>query len=170
MSSSNCCLLTCIQISQEVGKVVWCSHLLKNFPVCCDPHKGFNIVNEQKVIFFWNPLAFSMVQRMLAIWSLVSLPFLNPACTSGSSQLMNCWSLAWRIWAWPCWLVKWVQLWGSLNILWHCLSLGLEWKLTFSSPVVTAGFSKFADLLSAALKRHHLLGFEIAQLEFHHFH
>ena len=31
--------------------------------------------------------------------------------------------------------MKWVQLCGSLNILWHCLSLILEWKLTFSSPV-----------------------------------
>ena len=34
---------------------------------------------------------------MLAIWSLVPLPFLNPAWTSGSSQFMYCWSLAWRI-------------------------------------------------------------------------
>ena len=33
--------------------------------------------------------------------------------------------------------VKWVQLYGSLNILWHSLSLRLEWKLTFSSPVAT---------------------------------
>ena len=32
MSSSNGCLLTCIQVSQEAGKVVWYSHLLKNFP------------------------------------------------------------------------------------------------------------------------------------------
>ena len=31
--------------------------------------------------------------------------------------------------------MKWVQLCGSLSILWYCLSLGLEWKLTFSSPV-----------------------------------
>ena len=38
---------------------------------------------------------------------------------------------------------------------------------TFSSPVATAEFSKFAGILSAALS---LLGFEIAQLEFHHFH
>ena len=43
-------------------------------------------------MFFWNSLAFSMIQRMLAIWSLVLLPFLNPACTSGSSQFTNCWS------------------------------------------------------------------------------
>ena len=34
---------------------------------------------------------------MLAIWSLVPLPFLNPAWTSGSSQFMYCWSLSWRI-------------------------------------------------------------------------
>ena len=34
---------------------------------------------------------------MLAIWSLVPLPFLNPAWTSGSSRFMYCWSLAWRI-------------------------------------------------------------------------
>ena len=41
---------------------------------------------------------------------------------------------------------------------------------TFSSPVATAEFSKFAGILSAALSQHHLLGLEIAQLEFHHLH
>ena len=44
-----------------------------------------------------------------------------------------------------------MQLCGSLNILWYCLSLGLEWKLTFSSPVATTEFSRFAGMLSAAL-------------------
>ena len=48
-------------------------------------------------MFFWNSLAFSMIQQMLAIWSLVPLPFLKPAWTSGSSQFTCCWSLAWRI-------------------------------------------------------------------------
>ena len=38
-----------------------------------------------------------MIQQMLAIWSLIPLPFLNPAWTSGSSLFMYCWSLAWRI-------------------------------------------------------------------------
>ena len=55
----------------------------------------------------------------------------------------------------------------------HSLALplsGLEWKLTFSSPVATAAFSKFAGILSAALSQHHLLGYEIAQLELHHLH
>ena len=34
--------------------------------------------------------------------------------------------------------MRWVQLCGSLSILWYCLSLGLEWKLTFSSPKITS--------------------------------
>ena len=34
--------------------------------------------------------------------------------------------------------------------------LRLECKLTFSSPVATAEFSKFAGILSAALSQHHL--------------
>ena len=67
-------------------------------------------------------------------------------------------------------MLGWVKLCSSWNILWHCLSLGWEWKLTFSSPVATAEFSKFAGILSAALSQHHLSGFEIAQLEFHHLH
>ena len=48
-------------------------------------------------MFFWNSLAFTMIQRILAVWSLVSLPFLKPAWTSGSSRFTYCWSLAWRI-------------------------------------------------------------------------
>ena len=70
MSSSNCCFLTCIQISQEVGQVVWYSHLLKNFLQFVVIHtvKGFGIVNKAEVhFFFWNTLAFSMIQLMLAI-------------------------------------------------------------------------------------------------------
>ena len=125
--------------------------------------------NSQNTCFFWNSLAFSMIQWMLAIWSLIPLPFLNPAWTSGSSRFTYCRSLIWRFLSITL-LVRWLQLCGSLNILWHCLSLGLEWKLTFSSPVATAEFSRFAGILSTALSQHHLLGFEIAQLEFHHLH
>ena len=40
-------------------------------------------------MFFWNSLAFSMIQHMLAIWSLVPFPFLNPSCTSGSFQFSS---------------------------------------------------------------------------------
>ena len=38
MSSSKCCFLTCIQISQKGGQMVWYSHLFQNFPGYCDPH------------------------------------------------------------------------------------------------------------------------------------
>ena len=86
-------------------------------------------------MFFWNSLAFSMVQQMLAIWSLVPLPFLKPAWTSGSLQFTYCWSLAWRILSINLLACEMMQLCGSLSILWHCFSLGLEWKLTFSSPL-----------------------------------
>ena len=75
-------------------------------------------------MFLWNSIAFSMSQRTLAIWFLVSLPFLNPACTSGSSQFMYCWSLAWRILK----HVEWVQLYSSLKVLWHCPSLEFGMK------------------------------------------
>ena len=44
-----------------------------------------------------------------------------------------------------------MQLCTSLNTFWHCLPLGWECKLTFSSPVATAEFAKFADILSTEL-------------------
>ena len=70
MFSSNCCFLTCIQISQEAGQVVWYSHLFQNFPQFIVIHtvKGFGIVNKAEIDIFLE-LSFSMIQRMLAIWS-----------------------------------------------------------------------------------------------------
>ena len=51
MSSSNCCFLTCMQISQEAGQVVWYSHLFQNFPQFIVTHtvKGFGIVNKTEI-------------------------------------------------------------------------------------------------------------------------
>ena len=97
---------------------------------------------------------------MLAIWSLVPLPFLNLAWTSRSLWFMYYWSLAWRILSVTLLACEMITIvW--LSLIWHCLSLGLGWKWTFSSPVATAEFSKFAGILSAALSQHHLSGFEI---------
>ena len=42
--------------------------------------------------------------------------------------------------------MRWVQLCSNLSVLWHCLSLGLEWRLTFSSPMATAEFSEFKEI------------------------
>ena len=54
MSSSNCCFLTYIQISQEAGKVVWYSYLFEYFPqfVVNYTVKGFGIVNKADVDVF----------------------------------------------------------------------------------------------------------------------
>ena len=56
MSSSNCCFLTCIQISHEAGQEVWHSHFFKDFAQFVVVHtvKGFDIVNKAEVDFFWN--------------------------------------------------------------------------------------------------------------------
>jgi len=65
MSGSNCCFLTCIQISQGAGKVVWYSLLFKNFPqfVFIYTVKGFGVVNKAEVnvflelsCFFYDPV------------------------------------------------------------------------------------------------------------------
>ena len=54
MSSSNCCFLTCIQVSQEAGQVVWYAHLFQNFPQFAVIHivKGFGTVNKAEIDVF----------------------------------------------------------------------------------------------------------------------
>ena len=54
MSLFKCCFLTCIQVSQEAGKVVWYSHLFKNFPQFVVTHivEGFSVVSEAEVDVF----------------------------------------------------------------------------------------------------------------------
>ena len=125
MSGSNCWYLTCIQVSQETSKVVWYSHLFKNFPVCYDPHSQ-RLQHSQwsrSRCFFWNSFAFSMIQQKLAIWSLVPLTFLNPACTSASSQFMHYWSLAEGFWALPWEHVKWAHC----AVVWTLFGTTLLW-------------------------------------------
>ena len=146
--------------------------LLEFSTVCCDPHKVFGIINKAEIDvflelswFFDDPSndvgklisgSSAFPKSSLNIWNFTVHVLLKPG-------LENFWALLY-------YCVRWVQLCSSLSILWHCLSLGLEWKLTFSHPVATAEFSKFAGILSAALSQHHLSGFEIAQLEFYHLH
>ena len=98
-----------------------------------------------------------MIQWMLAIWSLVPLPFLNPAWTSGNSQLLKPGLENFEYY--------FASVWDNCNcavvwIFWALPFLRLEWKLTFSSPEATAEFFKLAGILSVAPYQHHLLGFE----------
>ena len=71
----------------------------KHFPqfVVIQTLKGFGIVNKAEVDVFLEFSYFFNDPTQLAIWSLVPLPFLNPAWTSGSSQFTYLWSMAWGI-------------------------------------------------------------------------
>jgi len=85
----NVAFLTCIQISQEAGQVVWCSHLLKNFPQLVVIHtvKGFGIVNKAELDFFWNALAFSTIQWSMDVDHLIS------GSSAFSKSSLNIWKL-----------------------------------------------------------------------------
>ena len=136
MSGSNYGFLTCIQVSQEAAMVVWYSHLFKNFPQFVVIHrvKGFRVVSEVEVGVFWNSLAFSMIHQMLAIWSLVPLPFLNSAWTSGSSQFPYCWSLSWRVFE-----HYFTRVWDECNcaVVWafFCITFLWDWNENWPFPV-----------------------------------
>ena len=67
MSSSNCCFLARIQISQETGQVVWYSHLFQNFPQFIVVHtvKGFGIVNKAEIDVFLELSCFYTILNFL---------------------------------------------------------------------------------------------------------
>ena len=72
MTSSNYCFLTCIQVSQKTGKVVWYSHFFKTFPQFLMIHtvKGFNIVNKAELDIFLEFSSFLL--NLMNIGSLIS--------------------------------------------------------------------------------------------------
>ena len=108
MSGSNYCFLTCIQISQEAGQVVWYSHLLKNFPQFFVIHtvKGFGIVNKAEIDaflelswFFYDPAdvgnlifgssAFS--KSSLNIWKFLVHILLKPCLENFEHYFVSMW-------------------------------------------------------------------------------
>ena len=96
-------------------------------------------------MFFWNSLAFSMIQSMLAIWSLVPLHFLKPAWTSGTSQFTYCWSLAWRNFE-----HYFTRVWDECNcaVVWAFFGIAFlwDWNENWPFPVLWPLLS-FPDLL-----------------------
>ena len=90
MSSSNCCFLTCIQISQEAGQLVWYSHLFQNFPQFIVIHtvKVFGIVNEAEVDVFSGALASLMNQRTLDAGNSIS------GSSAFSKSSLNIWKFS----------------------------------------------------------------------------
>ena len=80
MSSSNCCFLTCIQILQEKGKVVWYSHLFQNFPKFIVIHRVrvFHRVIKAEIDIFLELFWLFDDPADVGNLSLVPLPFLKP--------------------------------------------------------------------------------------------
>ena len=145
---------------------------LLNFPKFVVIHtvKGFLLVSEAEIdvllefpCFIYNLMdvgnlisgSSAFYKSSLHIWKFSVHILLKPSLKDFEHNLTSTWNE------------------HNCTIVWTFFGIALLWdwnENTFSSRVATAGFSKFADLLSAELKQHHLLGFEIAQLEFHHLH
>ena len=108
ISSSNCCFLACIQVSQETGQVVWYSHLFQNFPQFVVIHtvRGFGIVSKAEIdvflelsCFFSDPMdignlisgssAFS--KSSLNIWKLMVHVLLKPGLENFEHYLTSVW-------------------------------------------------------------------------------
>ena len=79
--------------------MVWYSHLFKNFPVCCDPHKGFGIVSEADVFlefscFLDDPadvgdlISGSSVLSLVRIWSISQPP--KYSCNEKKGNMLKC--------------------------------------------------------------------------------
>ena len=152
--------LDLIQISREAGQVVWYSHLLKNFPVYCDPHSQRlwhsrysrnRCFSGTLFVFRWSSRCWQfdfwflcLSKTSVNIWKFTVPILLKPGLENFEHYFTSMWD--------EC---NCAVVWAFFGIafLWHCLSLALEWKLTFSSPVATAEFSKFAGILSAALSQ-----------------
>ena len=158
MSSSNCCFLTCIQISQEAGQVVWYSHLFKNFPQFVVIHtvKGFGIVNKAEVdvllelsCFFYDPAdvgnlifgssAFS--KSSLNIWKFMVHVWLKPGLENFDHYFASVWDecnceVLWTFFG-IAFLWDWNENW-PFAVLWPLLSfpnLLAYWVQHFSSII-----------------------------------
>ena len=171
MSGVNCCFLTCIKVSQEAGKVLWYSQLLKNFPVCCDQH-----IQRCWCSQWSRSRCFYAILRLYCDWTDAGNLISGSSIFSKSSLNI----LKFLVYI----LLKpglenfehfLASRWNECNcaVVWIFFGIAFLWNRNenwpFSSPVATAGFSLFAAL-SAELSQHQLSGFEIAQLEFHHLH
>ena len=108
MSSSNCCFLTFIQVSQEAGQVVWYSHLFQNFPQFIVIHtvEGFGMVNKAEIdVFlelscFFDDQAdidnlisgsFAFSKTSLNIWNFLVHVLLKPALENFEHYFTSVW-------------------------------------------------------------------------------
>ena len=169
MSDSNCCFLTCIQISQEADQEVWYSHLLKNFPQFVVIHtvKDFGAVNKAKVdvflelsCFFNDPAdvgnlisgssAFS--KSSLNTWKFTVHILLKPSLKNFEHYFASVWDESNCAVAWTFFGIR-MKI-GLFQSCGHCWVFHICWYIEYST--FTASFWSFTNLLVV----------EIAQLEF----
>ena len=116
----------------------------------------FGIVSKAEIDVFLELSCFSMIQRMLEIWSLVPLLFLKPAWTSGSSWFTYCWSLAWRI------LSITLQAWDECNcvVVWAIFGIAFlrDWNENWPFPVLWP-LLRFPNLLTYWVQHFHSIIF-----------
>ena len=140
MSSSNCCFLTCIQVSQEAGQVVWCFHLFQNFPQFIVIHtvKGFAIVNKAEIDVFLELSCF--IDDPADVGNLIS------GFSAFSKSSLNIWKftvrvllkLAWRILSITLLACQMIILTLSLLLFWISKLSAKHFTLTFliSTPTL----------------------------------
>ena len=89
MSGSNCCFLSCIQISQEAGQLVWYSCLKEFSTGCCDPQSKLTIgvVNKAEVDVFLELSCF--FDDPTDVGNLISGSSLVPAFSKSSLKIWN---------------------------------------------------------------------------------
>ena len=99
------------------------------------------------------------MQGMLAIWSLVPLPFLKPAWTSGSSRLTYCWSLAWRILSIT---LLACEMECNCVVVWAFFGIALLWNWNENWPFpVLWPLLSFPNLLAYWVQHFHSISFRI---------
>ena len=106
---------------------------------------------KQKYMYFWNSLAFSTIQQVLAVWSLVPLPFLNCVCTCGSSWFMYDCMVVWTFFT-TALLWNWNEN-CSFPVLWLLLSFHICWRIEYSTSTALSSriLSGSAGILSPLL-------------------
>ena len=173
MFSSNYCFLTCIQVSQETGKVALYFHLFKKFPPFVVIHtvKDFLIVNEAEVRVF---LGFSCF-----LCDLMNVGNLISGSSAFSKSSLNTWKFSVHILLKPS-LKDFEHSLTSVGnehncpVVWAFSGTALlwDWNGNWPFPVLWPMLS-ITNLLTYWVQHFnsiHLLEFEITQLEFHHLH
>ena len=166
MSSSNCCFLTCVQISQEAGQVVCYSHLLKNFPQFAVIHtvKGFGIVNKAEIDVFLELSCF--FDDPVDVGNLISgsSAFSKSRLNIWKFMFMYCWSPAWRILSIT---LLACEMSAIVQYFEHSLALpffGIRMKTDLSQSCGHCWVFQICWHIECSTFKHHLSGFEIAQL------